>query len=136
MPTREQMEAVMQKRLGDAECFSYDSDTAVAPCNGGTDAEPALRKALTMLAGSDTATGYKNADILMMISDFVMADLSADLVTAIEQEKVKNTGFYSLVIGASGNKNTITCFNHNWLYDTNDTRASRHLVEQLHELKT
>ena len=30
MPAREQMEAVMQKRLGDAECFSYDSDTAVA----------------------------------------------------------------------------------------------------------
>ena len=53
-----------------------------------------------------------------------------------KQEKEKNTGFYSLVIGASGNKNTIACFNHNWLYDTNDTRASRHLVEQLHELKT
>ncbi|MGP1491651.1 MAG: VWA domain-containing protein [Treponema sp.] len=103
--------------------------------NGGTDAEPALQKALTMLAGSDTATGYKNADVLM-ISDFVMGNLSADLVTAIEQEKEKNTGFYSLVIGASGNKNTIACFNHNWLYDTNDTRASRHLVEQLHELKT
>ncbi|MGP1432303.1 MAG: hypothetical protein ACTTJ4_08320 [Treponema sp.] len=30
MPTREQMETVMQKNLGDAECFSYDSDTAVA----------------------------------------------------------------------------------------------------------
>ena len=103
--------------------------------NGGTDAEPALRKALNMLAGSDTATGYKNADVLM-ISDFVMGNLSADLVTAIAQEKEKNTGFYSLVIGASGNKNTIACFNHNWLYDTNDTRASRHLVEQLHELKT
>ena len=29
MPAREQMEAVLQKRLGDAECFSYDSDTAV-----------------------------------------------------------------------------------------------------------
>ena len=103
--------------------------------NGGTDAEPALWKALTMLAGSDTADGYKNADVLM-ISDFVMADLSDDLVTAIEQEQEKNSGFYSLVIGASGNKNTIACFNHNWLYDTNDTHASRHLVEQLHELKT
>ena len=103
--------------------------------NGGTDAEPALRKALNMLAGSDTATGYKNADVLM-ISDFVMDNLSDDLVTAIEQEQEKNTGFYSLVIGASGNKNTIACFNHNWLYDTNEARASRHLVEQLHELKT
>ena len=103
--------------------------------NGGTDAEPALRKALTMLAGNDGATGYKNADVLM-ISDFVMGNLSADLVTAIETEKEKNTDFYSLVIGASGNNNTIACFNHNWLYDTSDTRASRHLVEQLHELKT
>ena len=103
--------------------------------NGGTDAEPALRKALDMLAGNDEATCYKNADVLM-ISDFVMGNLAADLVSAIEQEKEKNTGFYSLVIGASGNTNTIACFNHNWLYDTNDTRASRHLVEQLHELKT
>lgn len=103
--------------------------------NGGTDAEPALRKALNMLAGSDTATGYKNADVLM-ISDFVMGNLSADLVTAIAQEKEKNTGFYSLVIGESSSKNTTACFNHNWLYDTNDACASRHLVEQLHELKT
>ncbi len=103
--------------------------------NGGTDAEPALRKALTMLAGTDTATGYKNADVLM-ISDFVMTNLSADLVSAIETEKAKNTDFYSLVIGASGNKNTIACFNRNWLYDTADPRASRHLAEQLHELKT
>ena len=103
--------------------------------NGGTDAEPALRKALNMLAGSDTATGYKNADVLM-ISDFVMGNLSGDLVAAIEKEKEKNTGFYSLVIGASGNTNTIACFNHNWLYDAVDAHASRHLVEQLHELKT
>ncbi|MGP1576966.1 MAG: VWA domain-containing protein, partial [Treponema sp.] len=98
--------------------------------NGGTDAEPALRKALNMLAGKDGAIGYKNADVLM-ISDFVMDNLSDDLVTAIEQEKAKDTSFYSLVIGASGNKNTIACFNHNWLYDTTDSRASRHLVEQL-----
>ena len=103
--------------------------------NGGTDAEPALRKALTMLAGNDKATGYKNADVLM-ISDFVMGNLSGDLVAAIEKEKEKNTDFYSLVIGASGNNNTIACFNHNWLYDSADARASRHLVEQLHELKT
>ena len=87
-----------------------------------------------MLAGNDGTTGYKNADVLM-ISDFVMGNLSTDLVTAIEQEKAKNTGFYSLVIGVSGNNNTIACFNHNWLYDTSDARTFRHLVEQLHELK-
>ena len=102
--------------------------------NGGTDAEPALKKAIQMLKGEDEKTGYSNADVLM-ISDFVMANLSDDLSLAIEAEKNKNTSFYSLVIGNSGNKNTIECFNHNWLYDMSDSHASRHLIEQLQKLK-
>lgn len=99
--------------------------------NGGTDAAPALTYAVKMLQSED----YKNADVLM-ISDFVMSNLSVSLVKSIEAEKEKNTDFYSLVIGTSGNKNTIECFNHNWLYDVNDTHATRHLIEQLHELNT
>ena len=102
--------------------------------NGGTDAEPALKKAIQMLKGEDEKTGYSNADVLM-ISDFVMANLSDDLSLAIEAEKNKNTSFYSLVIGNSGNKNTIECFNHNWLYDMSDSHASRHLIEQLQKIK-
>ena len=102
--------------------------------NGGTDAEPALKKAIQMLKGEGEETGYSNADVLM-ISDFVMANLSDDLSLAIEAEKNKNTSFYSLVIGNSGNKNTIECFNHNWLYDMSDSHASRHLIEQLQKLK-
>jgi len=102
--------------------------------NGGTDAEPALNNALNMLSGSDKAAGYTNADVLM-ISDFVMGNLSDDLVNDIEAEKEKNTDFYSLVIGSGSNKNATGCFNHNWLYDTTDIHASRHLVEQLQELK-
>ena len=102
--------------------------------NGGTDAEPALKKAIQMLKGEDEKAGYSNADVLM-ISDFVMANLSDDLSLSIEEEKNKNTSFYSLVIGNSGNKNTISCFDHNWLYDMSDIYASKHLVEQLHELK-
>ena len=58
-----------------------------------------------------------------------------DLIDAIEVEKEKNTDFYSLVIGTSGNQGTIDCFNHNWSYNTNDIHASRHLVEQLHSIK-
>ena len=68
-----------------------------------------------------------------MISDFVMGTFPTDLTAAIEVEKRNGTDFYSLVIGASGNKATIGCFNHNWLYDA---RNPRRLVEQLHELKT
>lgn len=102
--------------------------------NGGTDAEPALKKAIQMLKGEGEETGYSNADVLM-ISDFVMTNLSDDLSLAIEAEKNKNTSFYSLVIGNSGNKNTIECFNHNWLYDMSDFHASRHLIEQLQKIK-
>ncbi|WP_295858987.1 VWA domain-containing protein [uncultured Fibrobacter sp.] len=98
--------------------------------NGGTDAGPALRHAIQMLQSND----YKNADVLM-ISDFIMANLPSDLINAIEVEKENNTEFYSLVIGISGNQGTIDCFNHNWSYNTNDIHASRHLVEQLHSIK-
>ena len=98
--------------------------------NGGTDATPALNHSIEMLQKD----GYKNADVLM-ISDFVMGDLSSSLIKAIETEKKNNTCFYSLVIGSSGNQNTIEAFNHNWLYDTSNPNATRHLVEQLHEIK-
>ena len=76
----------------------------------------------------------KSADVLM-VSDFVMGSLAGDLVQAIEAEKAKNTCFYSLVIGSSGNQNTIQCFNHNWTYDMNDPTAPRRLAEQLHEVR-
>lgn len=99
--------------------------------NGGTDASPALKHAVQMLQKD----GYKNADVLM-ISDFVMGTLPNDLVKSIEEEKKKNTDFYSLVIGSSGNQGTIACFNHNWLYDTSDSRAQRHLVEHLQTMRT
>lgn len=99
--------------------------------NGGTDASPALKHAVQMLQKD----GYKNADVLM-ISDFVMGTLPDDLVKSIEEEKRKNTDFYSLVIGSSGNQSTIACFNHNWLYDTSDSRAQRHLVEHLQTMRT
>ena len=98
--------------------------------NGGTDATPALKHSLEMLQRN----AYKNADVLM-ISDFVMDTLPTDLVNSIEEEKNNNTCFYSLVIGSSGNQNTIKAFNHNWLYDMSNPNATRHLVEQLHEIK-
>lgn len=98
--------------------------------NRGTYASPALNHAVQMLQKD----GYKNADVLM-ISDFVMGTLPDVLVESIEAEKKKNTEFYSLVIGSSGNQKSIACFNHNWIYDTSDANASRHLAEQLHEIR-
>lgn len=97
--------------------------------NGGTDAVPALNQALKMLSENE----WKNADVLM-ISDFVMQALNKELADKIETEKKKNTVFYSLTIGDSGNKETIQCFNHNWFYDMNSPQAGRHLAEQLNEV--
>lgn len=97
---------------------------------GGTDAAPALHHAIKMLQKE----GYKNADVLM-ISDFVMNNLSAGVIKIIEQEKEKNTCFYSLVIGTTGNSSAIKCFNHNWTYDSTSPNAARRLIEQLHEIK-
>lgn len=98
--------------------------------NGGTDASLALRQAVKLLQTEN----WKNADVLM-ISDFVMGRLGEDLENKIEIEKNKNTDFFSLVIGSSGNQETINCFNHNWFYNMNDSMAERHLVEQLNAVK-
>lgn len=97
---------------------------------GGTDASLALKHALKMLQSEN----WKSADVLM-ISDFVMGNLDSTLTEKIEAEKKNKTNFYSLVIGSGGNPDTIKCFNHNWLYDMNSPNASRHLVEQLEEIK-
>lgn len=99
--------------------------------NGGTDAVPALNHALEMLSKNE----WKNADVLM-ISDFLMQTLDKNLLAKIDLEKEKNTAFYSLVIGNSGNTKTMECFNHNWFYNMNDSKANRYLVEQLQKIRT
>lgn len=99
--------------------------------HGGTDATPALKHAVKMLSENE----WKNADVLM-ISDFVMQSLDNDIKTQIESAQKDNTNFHSLVIGSSGNNAAINSFNHNWFYDTNNPQANRHLVEQIHEIRT
>ena len=99
--------------------------------HGGTDATPALKHAVKMLSENE----WKNADVLM-ISDFVMQTLDNDIKTQIESAQEDNTNFHSLVIGTSGNNGAINSFNHNWFYDANNPQANKHLVEQIHEIRT
>lgn len=99
--------------------------------HGGTDATPALKHAVKMLSENE----WKNADVLM-ISDFVMQTLDNDIKTKIESAQEDNTNFHSLVIGTSGNNGAINSFNHNWFYDANNPQANKHLVEQIHEIRT
>lgn len=99
--------------------------------HGGTDAGPALKHAVKMLSENE----WKNADVLM-ISDFVMQSLDNDIKAQIKSAQENNTNFHSLVIGSSGNNAAINNFNHNWVYDVNNPQANRHLVEQIHEIRT
>lgn len=99
--------------------------------HGGTDATPALKHAVKMFSENE----WKNADVLM-ISDFVMQSLDNDIKAQIKSAQENNTNFHSLVIGTSGNNGAINSFNHNWFYDTNNPQANRHLVEQIHEIRT
>lgn len=99
--------------------------------HGGTDAVPALKHAVKMLSENK----WKNADVLM-ISDFVMQTLDNDIKAQIKSAQENNTNFHSLVIGTSGNNGAINSFNHNWFYDTNNPQSNRHLVEQIHEIRT
>jgi len=97
--------------------------------NGGTDAEPALQHSLTLLQKND----WKNADVLV-VSDMVMGNLSESVRTSIKSQQAKETKFYSLLVGNSGNKNVLEVFDENWSYDINSRDAMHHLVRQTHKL--
>ena len=82
--------------------------------NGGTDVEPALEESLRMLETSD----YKKSDVLI-VSDFIIADLGKHILTRILDAKKKKTKFHSLVIGKVANKRALAGFDTNWFYDPN-----------------
>ena len=98
--------------------------------NGGTDAAPALTHAVEQLQTNE----WKNADVLMD-SDFVMGGLPSGLEEEIKAEQEKETGFYSLVIGSDGNKQTLEVFNENWNYNPGNPAAQKELVRQLDSLR-
>ena len=98
--------------------------------NGGTDAAPALTHAVKQLQ----TNAWKNADVLM-VSDFVMGGLPSGLEEEIKSEQEKETGFYSLVIGSDGNKQTLEVFNENWNYNPGNPGAQKELVCQLDTLR-
>ena len=90
--------------------------------HGGTDAIPALNHALGVMKSE----AYERADLLM-ISDFIMANLPGQLRQQIEQQRTHGNRFYSLVVGDCFMTQRLTSlFDHEWIYDP---RSS-----QIHEL--
>jgi uncharacterized protein with von Willebrand factor type A (vWA) domain len=96
---------------------------------GGTDASPAIQEALRMLKTDD----YKKADVIM-VSDFVMPGFDEQTTIQTRVAKEEKTKFHSLVIGDSGNKNTIDEFDTNWVYNTNNKDCVLQLVRDINSL--
>jgi len=95
---------------------------------GGTDAIPAIQEAFKMLETED----YKKADVIM-VSDFVMSGFDEQTTNQINAAKENKTKFHSLVIGDSGNKNTIEEFDSNWVYNTNNRDCVLQLVKDIND---
>jgi len=95
--------------------------------NGGTDGDPAMQEALRML---ETSEDYKKADVIM-VSDFVMSGFDEQTKEKIITAKENGTKFHSLVIGNSGNKNTIEEFDSNWVYNSNNSDCVLQLVRDI-----
>ncbi len=97
--------------------------------NGGTDASPALEKSLELMQTNE----WKNADVLV-VSDMIMGEFSETMKNDIKTEQKKETKFYSLVIGDSGNQNVIQTFDENWSYNIDARDLMHHLVRQMHKI--
>jgi uncharacterized protein with von Willebrand factor type A (vWA) domain len=88
--------------------------------HGGTDATPALDHALETLQEEK----YERADVLM-ISDFIMYDLPADMRDRIQARKDEGNRFYSLVVGdCFMSRRLESMFDHEWIYDPQSSRIA------------
>lgn len=81
--------------------------------NGGTDVAPAIKHASEIMEKDD----YINSDLLV-ISDFIMASLSDELIDKISLIKENNNNFYSLAIGDLFlDKSLKSIFDNEWIYN-------------------
>jgi uncharacterized protein with von Willebrand factor type A (vWA) domain len=90
---------------------------------GGTDPEPALKEALTQIKKEE----YADSDILL-ISDFIMDQISPETSEKIMEAKKLKNRFYSLVISPNANQRALTIFVNNWIYDLSGSMRIRELV--------
>ena len=81
--------------------------------HGGTDVAPALYEGLRMMSEAD----YKKADLLV-ISDFVLSGLSADIVAMCKKQQLAENRFFALSIGSFGMRRVDEgVFDQNWIYN-------------------
>ncbi|EKO3587705.1 TPA: ATPase RavA stimulator ViaA [Vibrio metschnikovii] len=82
--------------------------------HGGTDLQPALEKAISLMQGER----YKNAD-LMVISDFIAPKQNESILQQVEDLKRSRNRFHALTLSRHGNPELMTMFDHCWHYHPN-----------------
>ena len=88
--------------------------------HGGTDVDPAIKHGISIMETDE----YENADMLI-ISDFIMSGLSAELLTKIEALREGGNKFNSLVVDSCFMKHRLkTIFDHEWVYDPNTSSVA------------
>ena len=100
---------VLEKKMGLENLINFLKSSF----HGGTDVEPAFRHALKMTQEED----FKKADTLI-ISDYVMPNLSLDIEKNIEESQKLGNKYYSVIIG-NNSSNSLGCFDREWIYDRN-----------------
>ena len=98
--------------------------------NGGTDVVPALSEAMRMLATHD----YQDADVLM-VSDFVMYEIRADIIERMKAEQRKGTQFHSLTVAEFANSAVVELFDNYWVYEPQNKEIARQLAHDLRKLE-
>lgn len=88
--------------------------------HGGTDVAPALQHALDTMRRDQ----YAKADLLV-ISDFVMGHLPANILDAIEAQRFNGNRFHSLVINEGFHAQDVrSLFDQEWIYDPRSSQIS------------
>ncbi|MGL5955656.1 MAG: VWA domain-containing protein [Brevinema sp.] len=83
--------------------------------HGGTDVAPALIHAIEQLK----THSFKKADVLI-VSDFIMGELSFELIEEIDTQKELGTKFFGLNIGSEEKKPSY--LDKQWIYSSHDTQ--------------
>lgn len=97
--------------------------------NGGTDVAPAIKYAIKKMQEE----AYKRADLLI-ISDFVMGALPADIAESIKSIKEMGNKFYSLSIGDIFlETNMKDIFDGEWVYNPRNISVMR-IMDMLNEI--
>ncbi|RKG29314.1 VWA domain-containing protein [Acinetobacter tianfuensis] len=87
--------------------------------HGGTDIIPAMEHAIGMLESPE----FQNADIAV-ISDFIMGQLSIELMEQVECFRQRGTGFYAVAIGSFRLDHLDKgLFDHQWVYQSSSGKV-------------